>query len=102
MAQLRAAETYELQSVRAANAHCTRYQAITSAGVIVDLCVLTRSSQTPIDWTEQVKRLKLAALVHHPAIRQIRDLALDQDPPFVVLENIADTTLAAEHRRRPL
>src|SRR6185436_16497039 len=85
-----------------ANEQYASYRAVTPSERPVELRVLSQSSRNSRAWGDIVKQYKLAALVHHPAVRPTLDLALEKDPPFVVLEYVPGKTLAEEHGLRPL
>jgi serine/threonine protein kinase/class 3 adenylate cyclase len=57
---------------------------------MVELRVLTGARTDAGRWKHLGKRLRLAALLDHPAAVRLRALALEQDPPYVALEWAGD------------
>ncbi len=53
---------------------------------LVELRVLTGARSDSSRWDSLVKRLRLAALLDHPGALRVRLLALEVDPPHLVLE----------------
>jgi eukaryotic-like serine/threonine-protein kinase len=45
-------------------------------------------------WSRLVNRLRLAARLEHPAVTRVVELALEHDPPYVVLEWAGENSLA--------
>jgi serine/threonine protein kinase/class 3 adenylate cyclase len=76
------------------------YQAQARGGDNVLVCVLSGARADGVRWPELTRRLKRAALLQHPAAVGVRDLLLDNDPPYVVLDAAGPATLARELRFR--
>src|SRR5262249_32721569 len=65
--------------------------------------LLNRARGEEHRWQTLVRRLRLAALLSHEAALAIRELGLEHEPPYVVLEWVDGQDLAdAVHSRVPL
>jgi serine/threonine protein kinase/class 3 adenylate cyclase len=93
---------YQLQAPLGANERCAAYRALRPDQTPVELRVLSESLVNTSEWPSIEKRLKLAAILDHPAIRRVHEAATDHRPPFVVIELLAGQTLDAVHRQSPL
>ena len=89
------AERYHLLSQLGAGADGIAYWADDhTTGEQVEVHLLSAARTDADRWPILSKRLRLAALLEHPAALCIRRLQLDADPAFVVLEPAAETSLA--------
>ncbi len=69
----------------------------------VEIRVLSGARANESPWKSLVKKLRLAAMLGDAAALAIRELALDHDPPYVVLEWLEAQSLAAAlHKDVPL
>ncbi len=62
------------------------YRARTAAGKSVEVRVLAGARAEPERWPAVVRRLRMATLLHHLGARAVHVLALDHEPPFIVLD----------------
>jgi serine/threonine protein kinase/class 3 adenylate cyclase len=76
------------------------YRGEAADGTPVEVRVLAGARADPERWAALCRRLRLAALVRHPAAVAVRSLHLLHDPPFVVLEWAQTPTLAERLRGR--
>jgi serine/threonine protein kinase/class 3 adenylate cyclase len=62
------------------------YRAETDEGLQAEMRLLTTARADAERWSALFRRIKLAALVGHPAALAVLETTLDHDPPFVVVE----------------
>jgi serine/threonine protein kinase/class 3 adenylate cyclase len=62
------------------------YRALESGGAAIRLIVLSDQHDDPSRWSRVVRRLRTVALLDHPGAITIRKLAIQGDPPHVVLD----------------
>ncbi len=86
--------SYHLLAQLGAGADGALYRAADAAGVPVEVRILGGASTDAGGWKELTRRLRLAALLDHPATIRVRELGLDEGPPFAALEWVAAPTLA--------
>jgi serine/threonine protein kinase/class 3 adenylate cyclase len=65
-------------------------------GAPVEVRVLAPARADAERWLRLARRLRLAALLDHPAATAVRELALEHDPPFLVVEASEGPTLAED------
>jgi serine/threonine protein kinase/class 3 adenylate cyclase len=69
----------------------------------VEIRILSAAKQNPSRWPVLLKRLRLAAMLDTPAALDLRQVDLDHDPPYVVMEWLEAPSLAeAVHHDVPL
>ena len=56
--------------------------------------MLGAAREDPDRWAWLAPRLRIAALLNHPAAIGVLDLALDHDPPYLVRPSVSEDTLA--------
>ncbi len=76
------------------------YRAQANDGGIVEVRVLNGARADAGRWAPLARRLHLAVLLQHPGALEVRELALEHDPPFVALEWVGEKTLGDELTRR--
>ena len=86
--------TYHLLAQLGAGADGASYRAADATGVPLEVRILGGAALDPGRLTELTRRLRLAVLLDHPAAIRVRELGLEQDPPFAVLEWLMARTLA--------
>jgi serine/threonine protein kinase/class 3 adenylate cyclase len=87
---------YRLLAQRGAGRDGVSYEAeATADGAPAEVRVLTAARQNPERWPALARRLRLAALLDHPSILRVRDLALNHDPPYAALEAADALSLAS-------
>ena len=90
-------EHYQLLAQRGAAADGISYRAqVAQDGSLVEIRILSGACTDAGRWAGLVQRLRLAALLHHPAALHVRELGLEQSPPYVVLEWLEGTSWADE------
>lgn len=102
MPQLQAFSIYQLQTPLGADACCARYAAAGTDLTSVELRTFTAECRLSTAWGQLQKRLKLAAMLQHPALQQVKNVELEHEPPFVVLELRQGLSLVDEQLRCPL
>jgi eukaryotic-like serine/threonine-protein kinase len=89
-------DDYRLRAQLGAGPDGVAYRALTGDGqtqvVVYDL---SAARAVPEHWQRLVPRLRLAALLIHPASIRILELGVEHDPPYVVLEWSGTKMLAA-------
>ncbi len=63
------------------------------AGESAEVRVLAVARGDALRWAELTRRLRLAALLDHPAALRVQELGLDGDPPFAALEWSGESSL---------
>jgi serine/threonine protein kinase/class 3 adenylate cyclase len=92
---------YRLRVQLGATAEAVSYRGeVVGDGTPVLIHVFTPGAVEAGHWQALGRRLRLAALLNHPAAVAIHDLALEHDPPYVALEWVEDTPLAGQVRGR--
>ena len=86
--------SYHLLAQLGAGADGASYRAADAAGAPVEVRILGGAAPDSGRLKELKRRLRLAALIDHPAAIRMRELGLDQDPPFAALEWVVARTLA--------
>lgn len=64
-------------------------------GRLAEVCVITSARADVPGWERRTRRLRLAALLHHPAAVRVLAVSLESDPPYVALEAVAEQASAA-------
>jgi serine/threonine protein kinase/class 3 adenylate cyclase len=78
---------YELLTQLDAGHDAVAYQGMAPADPgPVEVRILSGAQADDERWPLLCKRLRLAAMVRHPAVIAVRELALEHEPPFVALE----------------
>jgi class 3 adenylate cyclase len=78
---------YRLLVQRGADSDGVSYQAVEEASSQpVEVWLLEGARRDARRWQALSKRLRLVALVQHPAVRAVRELALQHEPPYAALE----------------
>jgi serine/threonine protein kinase/class 3 adenylate cyclase len=85
---------YRLMAQRGAGPDGASYRAQDRDGAPAEVRVLGPARADIGRWPRLARRLRLAALLDHPAATAVRELALDHEPPFLVLEPTEGPTLA--------
>jgi serine/threonine protein kinase/class 3 adenylate cyclase len=94
-------EHYQLLAQRGAGADGISYRAqVVQDGCPVEVRVLSGARADASRWPGLSKRLRLAALLDHPAALGVREIGLEHNPPYVVLEWLNGKSWAAELRDR--
>jgi eukaryotic-like serine/threonine-protein kinase len=95
---------YRLLAQRGAGRDGVSYEAEATADrAPAEVRVLTAARRDAERWQALARRLRLAALLDHPAVLRTLELALDHDPPYVALETTDALGLASRlHERVPL
>jgi serine/threonine protein kinase/class 3 adenylate cyclase len=92
---------YQLLAQRSAGADGISYRAqVMQDASRVEVRILSAARADGDRWTGLVKRLRLAALLDHPAALAVRELGLEHDPPYVVLEWLEGKSWAEELQDR--
>ena len=74
------------------------YRAETATGSPVEVRVLSGARASPERWPLVLRRLRMAALLRHRAVRPLQELGLEHDPPFIVLDWFESAPLAEMSR----
>ena len=64
------------------------------AGTPAEVLVLKPDRDDPVRWSRVVKRLRAAAMLHHPTAIRVEELGLDIHTPFVAIEAVEGNYLA--------
>src|SRR5262245_10958246 len=92
---------YQLLAQRGAGSDGILYRAQRlSDAAPVEVCVLDPAHAGPEQWARLCKRLRLSALLDHPAARAVLDLALEHQPPFIILQRLDDRCPLQQVRSR--
>ena len=94
-------EQFKLLSLRSAGPDGAAHLALASDGTRVELRVLGGAHSDPRRWTFLSRRLRLAALLDHPGALRLRELGLNQDPPYLVIDQVPGKNLADKLGPRP-
>ena len=84
---------YRLLAQLGAGPDGASYRAADDAEAPAEVHVLS-GAVAPERRTQVARRLRLAAMIRHPAAVRIQDLMLDHDPPYVALERVEGKSLA--------
>ena len=82
------AQAYELISPLRSGRMWSSFIASAGEQSPVELRVLDTDHVSDTEQRQELRRLQLLAIVDHPSLRKIVDLALDHAPPFVVVERL--------------
>ena len=85
---------YRLLAQLGAGADGASYRAADDAGEPAEVRVLTGAFAAPDRLKDVARRLRMAAMLHHPAAIRVRELGLEQTPPFAALEWVEGKSLA--------
>jgi serine/threonine protein kinase/class 3 adenylate cyclase len=87
---------FELLGQRGAGRDGIAYRARATDGRPVEVRVLSGARADEPRWPDLAKRLRVAALLNHPAAVRVLEMALDRDPPSIVLEAMEGRSLTEE------
>ena len=93
-------DQFKMLSLRSAGPDGVAHQALAPDGAPVEMRILSGARADPGRWLALGRRLRLAALLDHPAALPIRELGLDQDPPYLVVDRSTEETLANKYGNR--
>jgi serine/threonine protein kinase/class 3 adenylate cyclase len=94
---------YRLLAHQGAGKDGVSYQGRDAHDQLVEIRLLTGIHLNEPRGKTLARKLRQAVLLEHPTAQAIRDLSLDHDPPYVVLEGVEGTSLGqAFHTRVPL
>ena len=91
---------YRLWSQAGASRDGAIYRAQADDEPPVEMRVLTGAKADPERWPWLVRRLRLAALLEHPAALPILEVAIDHEPPYLVTEWVEPQSPEAVLARR--
>jgi serine/threonine protein kinase/class 3 adenylate cyclase len=92
---------YRLVGQLGAGADGVSYRACDDVGP-VEVRVLSGARTERDRWKRLVKRLRLAAMLDHPAAADVLQINLDNDPPYIALEWLEGENLASRLKGEPL
>jgi serine/threonine protein kinase/class 3 adenylate cyclase len=93
---------YRLLAQLGAGTDGVAYRAEADDGTPAEVCVLTAAKADAIRWHFLTRQLRLSSLLLHPAALNVRELALEHDPPFVALEWVGEHSLREVRNDMPL
>lgn len=87
-------DDFKMLSLRSAGPDGAVHEALAPDGTSVEVRILSGARATPARWFTLGRQIRLAALVDQPAALRIREVGLNQDPPYLVVESHSGLTLA--------
>src|SRR6266849_6921538 len=87
---------YRLLAQREAARDGVSYRAQDSEGGVVEVRILDGARTDSVRWELLARRLRLAVMLEHPGALQVRQLALEHEPPFVALEWTGEKNLGED------
>src|SRR5262245_4675776 len=92
-------QQYQLLEQWGAGLDGVAYRARTTDGRMVELRLLQAARADTVRWSAVAKRLRTVAMLGQRAVRHVAELGLDEDPPYIVVEE-AERCLADECQGR--
>ena len=94
-------DQFKMLSLRSAGRDGAAHEAQAPDGTTVEMRILSGARADPGRWIVLRRQIRLAALLDHPAALHIRELGLDQEPPYLVVDSSAQNNLAKQYWRAP-
>jgi serine/threonine protein kinase/class 3 adenylate cyclase len=86
---------YRLLAQLGAGTDGVAYRAEAENGTPAEVRILTAMKADASRWPFLRRQLRLASLLHHPAALSVHELVLENDPPYVALEWVGESSLQA-------
>ncbi len=92
---------YERRTPLNANRLWSAFSAVADDRTPVELRLL-EADPASAQGQQWIRRFQLLSVIRHAGIRQVVEITADHDPPFVIIESLLGSTLAAHKDRDPL
>ena len=90
-------DQFKMLSLRSAGPDGVAHQALAPDGAMVEVRILSGARVDPGRWFTLSRHIRLAALLENPGALPIREVGLDQEPPYLVVDRKSENTLAKQY-----